>query len=157
MHNYAEHTHFSKLVVVNPDHDHSPNGATYSGVTFQFGSLVAPGKALFVVIDNRLRAVVGEDLYALRELLNNDLPEEAFVKPADPVTVPDWTDGDVVRLYGGPKRERVWTRDNGLWFSPNHEGYLADREIDAVVHRRRPLAENDTMGRRADVMRKQRA
>lgn len=34
--------------------------------------------------DGRNVAIVGEDLYALRELLN-ELPEEAFVRPADPV------------------------------------------------------------------------
>lgn len=37
----------------------------------------------------------GEDLFALREFLA-EFPEEAFVRPADPVEKPNWVDGDYV-------------------------------------------------------------
>lgn len=58
-----------------------------------------PGGHLAVRVgedDTQIGAIVGEDLFALREFLN-ELPEEAFVRPADPVEIPDpWQPGDVV-------------------------------------------------------------
>lgn len=56
-------------------------------------------------------AITGEDLFALRELLN-ELPEEAFVRPADPVV--EWADGDQI-VEVGEVHSWLYTRKNGRW------------------------------------------
>lgn len=62
--------------------------------------------------------VYGEDLFALRELLA-ELPEELFVRPADPVELPDWVDGDIVTtVIPAADFRQSWQRgliDADLW------------------------------------------
>ena len=71
--------------------------------------------------------VLREDLFALRELLN-EIPEESFVRPADPVAKPEpvWTDGDVV-LTDSPSQV-VWIRHHGVWNLPH--GVTGSRDVD---------------------------
>ena len=58
-------------------------------------------------------AVAGEDLYALRELLN-ELPEEAFVRPAEPV------DPDAVEAAFGA----VGLDGSSVWFTTGPEALV---------------------------------
>jgi hypothetical protein len=59
--------------------------------------------------------VSGQDLFALREMLS-ELPEKAFVRPADPVVVPRWTDGDLVaETEKNSSRLDLWERKGGKW------------------------------------------
>ena len=55
--------------------------------------------------------IEGEDLYAFRELLN-ELPESAFVRPADPVEVPEFADGD---RFKAVQFDIIYTRAGGQW------------------------------------------
>lgn len=63
-----------------------------------------------------LVVVAGEDLFALREFLA-EFPEEAFVRPADPVRKPRWTDGDKVLEVSRDTPETTWLRERvlGVW------------------------------------------
>lgn len=63
--------------------------------------------------DQQALAITGEDLYAFRELLN-ELPEEAFVRPKDPVEESRWTDGDIVKP--GLHSTVTYIRRDGEWF-----------------------------------------
>jgi len=77
------------------------------------GGLVGPHIVANPWSDNAV-AISGEDLYAFRELLNT-LPEEAFVRPADPVETPEpWIEGDVV-TYDSYLISVVYTRTNDKW------------------------------------------
>ena len=106
--------------------------------------------------------IVGEDLYALRAMLLA-MPEEAFVEPAPAKRVERWTDGDVVRVYGAHKAERVWHRRNGQWHTTAEWPLLtplADREITSIVDRASNMqaAGKENVGhgfRRADILRQQ--
>lgn len=76
----------------------------------------------------------GEDLYALREFIA-ELPEEAFVRPADPVEKPErWADNDVIEetslKTGGV---HIWTRYNGKWHSPKSSIPGADHIFEAAL------------------------
>jgi hypothetical protein len=83
--------------------------------------------------------IEGEDLFALRELLN-ELPEEAFVRPADPVE--RWSDGDLIRgTRPGTTFVWVYLREGGKWktahvsggatFTPNYRA--SDEDVDRML------------------------
>lgn len=74
----------------------------------------------------------GEDLYALREFLA-ELPEEAFVRPAEPVEKPErWTDGDIVEEWISGKMKRIWIRqDDDLWHAPGIASTLRDEIVES--------------------------
>ena len=88
--------------------------------------------------DTKRRVLITrEDLFAFRELLR-ELPEESFVRPADPVEkLPDpWQDGDVV-TFDGKHVASVWTRVNGGWQNYRtkgrpgpRSGVLTDEQMD---------------------------
>ena len=83
-------------------------------------------------------AVAGEDLYALRELLN-ELPEEAFVRPAEPVD-PDLaalrqapSDSKIIDKAGRVYVKLVSTYENlqtGAWLA---ESQMAARGVSVIV------------------------
>lgn len=60
--------------------------------------------------------VEGEDLFALRELLN-EMPEEAFVRPAEPVNPAEvWTEGDSFLLINPVESVIRYARlSDGRW------------------------------------------
>lgn len=64
---------------------------------------------LGVEVGGHITVLDGEDLYALREFLLNEIPEEAFVRPAEP---PYWSDGDLVEYQG----VSLFRREGGKWF-----------------------------------------
>lgn len=87
--------------------------------------------------DTKRRVLITrEDLFAFRELLR-ELPEESFVRPADPVEkVTPWEDGDVV-TFDGKHVASVWTRVNGVWQNYRtkgrpglRSGTLTDEQMD---------------------------
>jgi len=79
--------------------------------------------------------VRGEDLYALREFLA-ELPEEAFVRPADPVKKPErWTDGDIVEeTRPGTDMFWVWVRKNGAWRTPGGLAVPTDEKMEQYLY-----------------------
>lgn len=105
-HNITESGPFTHLDVVDNELRTPPHVAR-----FQFGSYVG-SEHFSVNVDGWYVPVLGEDLYALRELLA-ELPEEAFVRPAEPVAKPRWTDGDIVRV--GHHERTTYIRRNGEW------------------------------------------
>lgn len=108
---------------------------TYAEIT-KLGALGGPKgvrvKIRDVVTEHRLGTlnIVGEDLYALREFLA-ELPEEAFVRPADPVEKPErWTKDDVVQEISG---DATYTYVRGpLTWSFGHIGGTSSCSDEAV-------------------------
>ena len=86
----------------------------------------------------RATLVQGEDLYALRELLN-EMPEEAFVRPADPID-PDLaalrqapSDSKIIDKAGRVYVKLVSTYENlqtGAWLA---ESQMAARGVSVIV------------------------
>lgn len=81
--------------------------------------------------------IARQDLFALRELLNA-MPEEAFERPADPVEVPEWADGDIVveSWTNSDHRSRIWRRDDeGHWRSdtPTTRAHIFDKEVEDSI------------------------
>lgn len=70
----------------------------------------------------------GEDLFALRELLA-EIPESAFVRPAEPVDAPRWASGDVV-TFESRNLDSVFTRGPESWVIVRHDRRSGETEID---------------------------
>jgi len=86
--------------------------------------------------DGQTVAIKGEDLYAFRELLNN-LPEEAFVRPADPVEVAPEDHGTI--LVDGDDEIWVFNGYVDRWFLTGPFSRLEEytgSEIDHALARR---------------------
>lgn len=80
--------------------------------------------------------IQGEDLYALREFLA-ELPEEAFVRPAEPVEKPErWTDGDIVEEWLGQRMTRIWSRKDGIWHGAGILSNIGDHMVSDAVERK---------------------
>lgn len=114
-------------VLTVTDGDYDRGGAT---VRILFRGSVFSSSLMGIVInpwtDSKV-AITGEDLFALRELLN-EMPEEAFVRPADPVVaLPRWADGDVVR---NDTSGYLYERKNGWWWNRTEGSHNAIPDID---------------------------
>jgi len=113
---------------------------TYGEIT-KLGALGGPKgirvKIRDIVTDHRLGTlnVVGEDLYALREFLA-ELPEEAFVRPADPVEKPErWNDGDIIEeRRPGTDLFWIWVRRDGHWSHSTGSVRPADAAMEGYLH-----------------------
>lgn len=77
---------------------------------------------------------MGEDLYALREFLA-ELPEEAFVRPADPIEKPArWTDGDIIEeARPGTDLFWIWVRRYGRWSHGSGYATPSDRAMEEYL------------------------
>lgn len=83
--------------------------------------------------------IQGQDLFALREFLLNEVDESEFVRPPDPVEIPDWVEGDcILRQY--PSLEgRVYFLHRGIddWSILGHGSNptwrATDHEINATL------------------------
>lgn len=117
----------SALTVANP----TSNGKTFRELTItKLGGFVRPRgvrvKARqYDSAGERIRQLTvdieGEDLFALREFLS-EIPEEAFVRPADPVEKPArWTEADVVQEVT-QTYVYTWVRGPQVWNAVNRGG-----------------------------------
>jgi len=104
-------------------------------VSFLFRGGITPGVVVNPWDVESYVPIVGEDLFALRELLN-ELPEEAFRRPTDPVPPSRWWDGDqVLEVRPENRCQWLWTRKDGGWYHEdrNPDYPMTDEKMDDYV------------------------
>jgi hypothetical protein len=128
MHNIIE-THFGEAHPFT--HLHIRPDGPHDSALIQFGSMSDPNH-LSVSVKNSYTPILGEDLYALRALLN-ELPESAFVEPAPPLA--RWTKGDIVVVEEGVNGRVLayYRHDDGFWRAAGTAMAWVDEEVSAWV------------------------